>query len=107
MIILPINSVDHFDINVNYRPHNNNMWGLLFQEVLYFVGDLPSIMATLYDMCRLGKISPTEKRHEVMRFYFVLKGLLEEYHLDHKVEFIYMKGMYRSCGGFGVGGTGG
>ncbi len=64
------------------------------------MGDLPSVLVNLYDMCEERKISHTEKRYEMMRFYFLLKDLLEEHGLHNKVEFIYMKGNY------GIGGLG-
>ena len=57
------------------------------------MGDLPSVLVNLYDMWEERKISSAEKRHEMMRFYFLLKHLVEEQKMAHKVEFIYMKGM--------------
>ncbi len=63
-----------------------------FQENLCFVGDLPSVIVTLWDLCEDGKILETEKRYELMRFYFLVEHLLEQKQLRNKVGFVYIKG---------------
>ncbi len=65
---------------------------LLLQEKLFFVGDLPSVVVTLFDLCEDKKILDTEKRYEVMRFYFLVEHLLKQHDLDDKAGFIYIKG---------------